>query len=126
MVVHSLPIIAIQIGLIKGTNPGSGLPYWSMCISSQRPRDMRIVESSGPFKLIPGSKQTVTTGVVWVPDVPYPCPSFEILLNADRKAQALFDGCFELLDGPDAPTLRVKEYDRELLITFDNVAGSRT
>jgi hypothetical protein len=108
----------------SGTNPATSLPYWSMCAGSVTPEDLRIVESSGPFHLIPGSKQVITVGVVWVPKVPYPCPSFELLLNADRKAQALFDGCFKLLDGPDAPTVNVKEYDKEIILTLANEVGS--
>ncbi len=109
---------------LTGTKPGSGLPYWSMCNPTVTPGDLRVVESSGPFQLIPGAKQTVTVGVVWVRPIQYPCPSFAAILNADRKAQGLFDANFRILNGPDAPDMSVKEYDKQLVITLSNPASS--
>jgi hypothetical protein len=105
----------------SGINTATGNPYWSMCNPTPiTPGDVRIVESSGPFSLIPGSKQRVTVGVVWVPSVTYPCPSFQKILTADATAQALFDAGFKLLDGPDAPDMAVNEYDKEIILTISN------
>ena len=33
--------------------------------------------------------------------------------KADDKAQSLFDNCFQILDGPDAPDIAIQELDRE-------------
>jgi hypothetical protein len=105
----------------SGINTATGNPYWSMCNPTPiTPGDVRIVESSGPFQLIPGSRQRVTVGIVWVPSVSYPCPSFQKILTADATAQALFDAGFKLLDGPDAPDMSVNEYDKEIILTISN------
>ncbi|MEY4876833.1 MAG: hypothetical protein RL708_1982 [Bacteroidota bacterium] len=105
----------------SGNNVVTGQPYWSMCNPTPvTPGDVRIVESSGPFKLIPGSKQRVTVGVVWVPSISYPCPSFQKILTADATAQALFDAGFAILKGPAAPDLSIQEYDKELILTISN------
>jgi hypothetical protein len=105
----------------SGTNPNTNQPYWSMCNPTPIPAgDVRIVESSGPFQLIPGSRQRVTVGIVWVPSVSYPCPSFQKILTADATAQALFDSGFKILDGPDAPDMSIKEYDKEIILTLTN------
>ncbi|MDX1409031.1 MAG: hypothetical protein R3330_12875, partial [Saprospiraceae bacterium] len=42
------------------------------------------------------------------------------LLSADGLAQALFDNCFEVPDGPDAPDLDFIELDRELVMILTN------
>ncbi len=103
-----------------GINAASGAPYWSMCNPTVPFGDLRMVLSSGPFKLIPGARQRITVGVVWVPAITYPCPSFDKLLAADRKAQALFDAHFKLLNGPDAPDVAIAEYDKELILQLSN------
>ncbi|HNA34602.1 MAG TPA: T9SS C-terminal target domain-containing protein, partial [Flavobacteriales bacterium] len=46
------------------------------------------------------------------------------LRKADDKAQALFDNCFRILDGPDAPDLDIEELDRELILYLTNPNGS--
>jgi hypothetical protein len=38
----------------------------------------------------------------------------------DREAQALFDNNFNILNGPDAPDLNVRELDKELIFTLSN------
>ncbi len=43
---------------------------------------------------------------------------------ADDKAQALFDNCFKILDGPDAPDVAIRELDRELILYISNPEGS--
>ena len=43
---------------------------------------------------------------------------------ADDKAQKLFDVCFEVLDGPDAPNLTIQELDQQLVITISNSVSS--
>lgn len=98
---------------------------WSECSEGNDPADRRFVQSSGPFTLMPGAKNDVIVGVVWVRDgLKYPCPSFDIILNADTKAQALFDNGFKLKDGPDAPDLTIRELDQELILTLQNKPNS--
>ncbi|GIV34009.1 MAG: hypothetical protein KatS3mg031_1544 [Chitinophagales bacterium] len=100
--------------------------FWSECSVNNIPADRRFLQSSGPFTLKPGDVNNITVGVVWVrPSGVYPCPSFETTIGpASDKAQALFDNCFKLVDGPDAPTLVIRELDRELIISLVNLPGS--
>ncbi|MBA2407423.1 MAG: hypothetical protein H0V65_05460, partial [Chitinophagales bacterium] len=95
---------------------------WSECAENNQPADRRIILASGPFRLDPGAKNDITVGVVWVqpPIGTYPCPSYDLLKQADKKAQALFDGCFKLTEGPPAPDLSVIELDKELILTLNN------
>ncbi len=94
---------------------------WSMCTAGLALGDRRTVQASGPFRLDPGSVNELIIGAVWSPDVQtYPCPDLTPLIRADVKAQALFDACFVLPDGPDAPDLGIVELDREVIFTFSN------
>lgn len=94
---------------------------WSMCTAGLALGDRRTVQASGPFRLDPGSVNELIIGAVWTPDVQtYPCPDLTPLIRADVKAQALFDACFVLPDGPDAPDLGIIELDREVIFTFSN------
>ncbi|MCK5823326.1 MAG: T9SS type A sorting domain-containing protein, partial [Bacteroidales bacterium] len=43
---------------------------------------------------------------------------------ADDKAQKLFENCFQLLDGPDAPEMDVVEMDKELIFHLWNSPAS--
>ena len=45
---------------------------------------------------------------------------FDLIRAADEKAQALFDSDFQLIDGPDAPDLVIRELDREIVISLVN------
>jgi hypothetical protein len=47
-----------------------------------------------------------------------------LLRTVDDKCQALFDNCFKVIDGPNAPDLVIRELDRELLVYFDNPKAS--
>jgi hypothetical protein len=89
--------------------------------------DRRMVQTSGPFTLKPGASQYVTVGVVFVQPaggVGAP-PNFETTIGpADDKAQALFNTCFNLVDGPDAPTLNIREASNELVINLINSPSS--
>jgi len=104
------------------TPDGEGV--WSECSVPNEPMDRRFLQVSGPFILEPGKINDVIIGVVWVPEADYPCPSFQPILAADKKAQALFDNSFEILDGPDAPNLFIRELDRQLIIGMYNEQNS--
>ena len=93
---------------------------WSMCTAGLGNGDRRTVQASGPFKLDPGAVNELIIGAVWVPDISHPCPDISPLLFADDLAQALFDNCFDITDGPDAPDVDFIELDGELVAILSN------
>ncbi len=100
---------------------------WSDHTSGLAVGDRRTVQTSGPFTLKKGEPQYVTVGVVFVQPaggvaVP-PCFS-NTIGPADDKAQGLFNTCFKLLDGPDAPTLSIREMNNELIVNLINLPSS--
>ena len=80
--------------------------------------DKRGLHTAGPFTLEPGALNFITTGAVWARDFtdPDPYASVRLLKIADDKAQNLFDNCFQILDGPDAPIVTIETLDRELIM----------
>ena len=105
-----------------GTNC-SPQPDWRE--STQAPQDRRFVQSAGPFTLEPGAYNNITLGVVYARAANGGATaSVSSLRVADDKAQSLFDNCFKILDGPDAPDLEIVELDRELIIYMTNPEGS--
>ena len=96
----------------------------SMCAQGVTSADLRTLQSSGPFRLDPGAVNELIIGIAWVPEITdYPCPSFKKLLTADDLAQALFDNCFKIIDGPDAPDMDIIELDKELILVLSNGEG---
>lgn len=93
---------------------------WSMCTEGLAFGDRRTLQASGPFRLDPGAVNELIIGAVWVADQDYPCPSIRKLQEADDIAQALFDNCFEITDGPDAPDVDFIELNQELIAIFTN------
>jgi len=93
---------------------------WSMCEEGLAAGDRRTLQASGPFLLIPGAVNELIIGAVWVPDLDYPCPDISRLQSADDLAQALFDNCFDIIDGPDAPDVCAVELDEELILVLSN------
>ncbi len=93
---------------------------WSMANQGLENFDTRTIQASGPFRLDPGAVNELIVGVVWVPDVQHPSPDIDPLLFADDIAQALFDNCFDITDGPDAPDVDWIELDQEIIAVFTN------
>lgn len=93
---------------------------WSMCESGLGFGDRRTLQATGPLLLQPGAINELIIGVVWVPDVDHPCPDISKIQNADDIAQALFDNCFDITDGPDAPDIHGVELDRQLVLALTN------
>ena len=90
------------------TGPGS---------SGNTPGDRRFVQSAGPFTLEPGALNNITIGVVYAKAISSdPFQSVELVRKADDKAQALFDNCFRILNGPDSPEMSIQELDKELIL----------
>lgn len=103
-----------------GTN-GQAVASWTESEVGNDPADRRFLQSAGAFTLEPGAVNTITTGVVWArASQGGPAASVELMRQADDKAQALFDNCFKVLDGPDAPDMNVIELDREIILTLEN------
>lgn len=103
---------------------GTAATDWSMCREQLAYGDRRTVQASGPFTLKPGAVNELIIGVVWLPSQRYPCPSIRPLQNADDISQALFDNCFDINDGPDAPDMCFVELDKELIVLLTNDASS--
>lgn len=104
---------------------GQPQPEWTEVTANNEPADRRFVQSSGPFVLAPGAVNNITVGVVWSrASSGGRLESVNKLLADDQKTQALFDNCFQLLDGPDAPDVEIVELDRELIIQLSNSVAS--
>jgi hypothetical protein len=106
------------------SRPNDNLPgAWSMCFGGNTGgNDFRFLHTSGPFNLLPGATNELISGVVWVPEIPdYPCPSLRPLFEADILAQNLFDDCFKITDGPDAPFMDIIEMENELVLNLSYV-----
>lgn len=95
---------------------------WSECTESNPPADRRYLQSSGPFKLLPGATNEIVMGAIWVrPPVSGGCQtSFDLARLADQKAQALFDADFQLIGGPDAPDMDLRELDKSIVLSLTN------
>lgn len=94
---------------------------WSMAeVGLPQIEDRRTVQASGPFLLRPNTINELIVGAVWVPNVTHPAPSLQKLGAADDIAQNLFDNCFDIIDGPDAPTVCAVELDQELVLVLHN------
>lgn len=98
----------------------NGAAGWSMCTADLANGDRRTIQASGPFRLDPGAINELIIGAVWVADQVYPCPELSELYAADDLAQSLFNNCFILPDGPDAPDLDFIELDKELILIMSN------
>jgi hypothetical protein len=89
--------------------------------TSTPPGDRRFVQAAGPFTLKPGAINNITVGIVYARSTDGDLfASVRALRRADTKAQALFDNCFEILDPPNAPVLRIQELENELVLMLEN------
>lgn len=103
-----------------GTN---GVPQadWDEVAAGNIPDDRRFLQSSGPFTLLPGAVNFITTGAVWARATNGgPLASVRLVRQADDFAQALFNNCFKVVDGPDAPDMTIRELDKEIILSIDN------
>jgi hypothetical protein len=110
-----------------GTNyvPVSGALTWTEKNAGNPPYDRRFMQSAGPFTLEAGAVNYITVGIPWARATSGgPWASVEKLRVVDDKCQALFDNCFKILDGPDAPDLTIQELDKELILYLTNTKVS--
>ncbi len=104
------------------TNGPCGAANWE---ESTTAGDRRFMQSSGPFELQPGAVNYITVGLPWARTTSTnPKASIPLLKIADDKAQALFDNCFRVLSGPEAPDMTIQEMENELIIYFSNKPAS--
>lgn len=92
---------------------------------ANEPSDRRFLQSAGAFTLQPGAVNYITTGVVWARATSGgPDQSVKLLKLADVVAQNLFESCFKVSNGPDAPVVNIRELDRELILSISNPPSS--
>jgi len=108
-----------------GVAPGDGYntngKYWTEQTAGNKANDRRFMQSAGPFTLKPGAVNYITFGVPWARATSGgPMASVELLRVTDDKCQALFDNCFKVIDGPNAPDLTIRELDQRLIIYLSN------
>lgn len=98
---------------------------WTEKTVNNTPADRRFLQSAGTFTLEPGAVNYVTTGVVWRRATQGGVDaSVSAMKLADDKAQALFDNCFKLIDGPNAPDVAIRELDKEIILSLQNTDTS--
>lgn len=112
---------AIKYAFVDAPNNAAG---WTMCSANLPCGDRRTIQASGSFKLKPGAINELIVGVPWVADQTYPCPDIRRLQEADDIAQALFNNCFKIFDGPDAPDMHFVELDKEIVVVLTNAPES--
>ncbi|MEW6469291.1 MAG: T9SS C-terminal target domain-containing protein [Bacteroidota bacterium] len=94
---------------------------WNEVTAGNTPADRRFLQSAGPFTLQPGAVNYVTVGLVWArANQGGNTAAIGLIKLADDKAQKLFENCFQVLNGPDAPDLAIQELDKELILTISN------
>lgn len=99
--------------------------YWTEENEGNNPNDRRFMQSAGPFTLKPGAVNYITVGIPWARAISGgPWASVELLRVVDDKCQALFDNCFKVINGPDAPDLTFQEIDKELIVYITNSKNS--
>jgi len=95
--------------------------YWTEEQAGNYPYDRRFMQSAGPFTLEPGAVNYITVGIPWARATSGgPFASVELLRQVDDKCQRLFDNCFQIIEGPDAPDLVIQELDKELILYLSN------
>jgi hypothetical protein len=108
---------------VRGRND---LPPWSELTVPNPVGDRRFMQSAGPFTLQPGAVNNITVGVVWA-QTPSPggnLISVQLMKVANTKAQNLFDNCFQILEGPNAPQIQIRELENELILYLVNPPSS--
>ncbi len=112
-----------MIGSKCGINPCGD--NWTEFTAKNTPDDRRFIQSSGPFTLTPGNVTNVTIGLPWArSNSTDQLASIDLLKIADDKAQALFDNCFKVVAGPDAPEITMQELNNELILYFTTTPAS--
>ncbi len=100
---------------------GRRVPNWTEKNSFNDPGDRRFLQSSGPFTLEPGAINDITFGAVWARALSGGINgSINKMLKSDELAQRMFENCFKVVDGPNAPELTIVEMDKQLIFHIWN------
>ena len=101
-------------GEIPTTNPDD----WREITAGNSPGDRRFMQSAGPFTLKPGALNYITVGIPFAQasSGEGQWASVALLREIDDVCQALFENCFKVLDGPDAPTMTCQELSNEVIL----------
>jgi len=101
--------------------PPNGPKIWTEETAKNNPSDRRFMQSAGPFTLQPGACNYITVGIPWARSISgTPWESVKLLQIVDDKCQNLFDNCFAVLNGPNAPDLTIEEMNKQLIIYISN------
>ena len=104
-------------GVVPSCHPDD----WTEKVLGNKAGDRRFMQSAGPFTLKPGAVNYITVGIPWAKASSGDnWTSVELLKAADDKCQNLFNACFQVVNGPDAPELAIQELDKELILTISN------
>jgi len=104
-----------------GGLPPAGPKYWTEESAQNNPQDRRFMQSAGPFVLEPGAVNYITVGIPWARAASGgPWASVKLLQVVDDKCQLLFDNCFAVVSGPNAPDLTIRELDEGLIFYISN------
>ncbi len=107
--------------MFPGTSDPENPTNWTEQTDGNEPDDRRFLQTSGPFDLKRGAVNKLTVGVVWArASSGGATGSLDLLKASSRKAQELFDNCFDILDGPDAPIVEVQELNNEVILLFND------
>ncbi len=102
-----------------------GADGWTEAAVGNAPADRRFMQSAGPFTLRAGAVNYITVGIPWARATSGGAQaSVDALKVADDKCQSLFENCFKVLDGPDAPDVTIEELNNQLIIYLTNAEGS--
>ena len=107
----------------KGVKPTEdfGIEGWTEKTVNNEPYDRRFMQSAGPFTLQSGAVNYITVGMPWARATSGGAwASVELLKVADDKCQSLFENCFKVLDGPDAPDVTYRELENEIILYLSN------
>ena len=111
-----------------GVNPNKeqyGPNGWTESAVGNAPADRRFMQSAGPFTLRAGAVNYITVGIPWARATSGgAAASVDALKVADDKCQSLFENCFKVLDGPDAPDVTIEEMNNQLIIYLSNAETS--
>ncbi|MDD2322276.1 MAG: T9SS type A sorting domain-containing protein, partial [Bacteroidales bacterium] len=99
----------------------AGPKNWTEETAGNPPEDRRFMQSAGPFTLEPGQVNYITVGIPWAKaNTGGPWASVELLRVVDDKCQTLFDNCFSVIQGPNAPDLTFRELENEFIVYITN------
>ena len=111
-----------------GVQPTVNPDDWRETTAGNSPGDRRFMQSAGPFTLKPGALNYITVGIPFAQasSGEGQWASVSLLREIDDVCQALFENCFKVLDGPDAPTITAQELSNEVILylSYEDVSSN--